>query len=255
MNRNLTLVAFFALIILLTPANSIFVHAEKTSTLTAIEDAHVWAPDRNYGNWEALIVETNPKGSSAYTYIKFDLSTLPKNAVITSATLNLRTSASRYIDATTISVHFCSDSSWNEQKITMDNRPAFDSQQLDSTTILEQSIKSPSSAISPKWYYWSVTPTCREQLNNDNMVTFVLVGESKDSDYPPFFDSKESSNSPRLTITYDEPLTSTSENQQHLDFTGYPTTTQIVIATMATIILALALLVFYLKRNKTKQYK
>ena len=180
--------AFIAIILLSFVYNPSFAQTKKTSTLTAIEDTHVWAADRNYGSWETLIVDVD----SAYAYLKFDLSGLPANISLTSATLSLRTSASRAIHETPISVHYCSDSSWREMQITWNNKPSFDSRSLDSTKILEQGLEVPS--ISSSWYSWTVTATCQTALKNANkLLTLVLVGEKTfDSRYeetnylPPF---------------------------------------------------------------------
>ncbi len=101
-------------------------------------------------------------------------------------------------------------------QITWNNKPSFDSCSLDSTIILKQTAR-----VLPSWYSWTVTSTCQTALKNTNkLLTFILVGEKtfeslfEEANYlSPFFDSRETSNPPKLTITYEEP----SEPEQPTD--------------------------------------
>lgn len=107
----------------LATANSVI--GGTTITLYPIADAYVDSEnnDTNYGSDSELRISKYEKAE--FSYIMFNLSIIPSDATIISATLRL------YLDwisayafgAAVISTYYCPDSSWSEYEITWNNKP------------------------------------------------------------------------------------------------------------------------------------
>ncbi len=183
--------------------NATPVIGSTTVTLYSIADAYVNAssPGTNYGSGASLCVSANSEED--FTYVKFDLTSIPSGSNIISAKLELYlsgTSGSFYYsfggDDDTISAYYCSDNSWAEPGITWSNRPV--------------------SALSPaptgSWSFgminyvneyksWDVT-TDVKTASSSGILTEALRFEIKTGNGQAFFHSREGSSRPKLEVEY-----------------------------------------------------
>ena len=101
----------------------------STVTLYSVGDACVNAsnPGTNYGAAGSMYVSANSE--QVFTYLKFDLTSIPSGANIISAKLAvylLDTGGNIYwMPADKIGAYYCPDSAWTEYGITWNNKPSF----------------------------------------------------------------------------------------------------------------------------------
>jgi hypothetical protein len=162
-------------------------------TLYPVADSYVDSanPNSNYGDSTRLLTKLN----SQYAYIMFDLSGIPSDANIISATLKVSLSdIGGYTGS--IGAHHCPDVSWTELGITWNNKPDFAETATDTVyfgLIVFHGYKS-----------WNVTADVKAALSKGKL-TEVLV-DYRSSSYASF-DSRERADSPRLEVEYSvEPI-------------------------------------------------
>ncbi|NOJ96329.1 DNRLRE domain-containing protein [Corallococcus coralloides] len=172
--------------------------ASTTVTLTPVADSYVspGVPDSNFGNHGTLVVNRE----FAEAYLRFDLSSLPANAVITAASLSaLAYDGYAYGGDGNVYTSFVADDSWQEMGITWNNRPA------------------PASSTVGEWFLWydftpedkrgvnsnaALIPVVQGELAGDTLVSFRLHSPG----YKTRYRSREYSNAaqrPALTLTYE----------------------------------------------------
>jgi len=135
--------------------------------------------------------------------LKFNLSTVPEGAIITSGTLELYAMGVVHIfepETYNISAHFCSDNSWSEQSITHLNQPDYENKAT--SWVL---VDTPE-----QWYSWDVTKLVERHVDarahGEDEATIVL--QENLNHRPAFnviFSSKENENEqhfPKLTIQW-----------------------------------------------------
>jgi hypothetical protein len=173
-------------------------------TLYPTADAYVnsESPDTNYGSEGTLLVSSNSEFN--YTYIMFDLSSIPSDADIKSANLSLYLYGTRGdvygVPADKIGVYRCSDTSWTELGITWNNKPSFDPTPTDTWSF--------SIIFYTKVYKrWNVTEDVIDAFTSEEMLTEVFKFEKKTGYGHAGFDSKEGSHKPKLDILYSAPPT------------------------------------------------
>ncbi|MCY1041579.1 DNRLRE domain-containing protein [Corallococcus sp. bb12-1] len=167
-------------------------------TLTPVADAYVTpdAPDSNFGLNTAWIVNRQ----YAQAYLKFDLSSLPANARITSVSLTAQAyDGYAYGGDGNVYTSFVADDSWSETGITWNNKPAA------------------SGTPSGEWFLWyNLTPEDKLGVNSNPALIPVVQGEL-DGDkslsfrlhspgYKTRYRSREYSNAsqrPKLVIQYE----------------------------------------------------
>lgn len=161
------------------------------------QDSYIdrWNPDDNYGSDSIMkLLSTFDEGAVWFSYVQFDLSSIPIGKEIISAKLKLRCTSSGTPADIDI---FESSEDWNENTITWGNTRKEWYPSPKATTYID----------STGWYSWDVT----EHVNNwysgvHANYGFVMV----QTDFVPHsseFVSKEHSNSdfrPMLDITYSE---------------------------------------------------
>jgi len=168
-----------------------------TVTLHSIADAYVNAssPGTNYGSSGSLYVSASSKLD--FTYVMFDLSSLPPGANIIYARLRMHLSDTGgniyWLPSDDIGAYYCSDNSWTEGGITWNNRPNFNSQPTDTFSF-------------PMMYYlnyksWDVTADVKQAFPSGTL-TEVIKFESKTGEGYAVFDSKENDDEPLLEIEY-----------------------------------------------------
>ncbi len=120
----------------------ISVIAQTTANISVSKDAAVYfrsgttAMDNNYGTHASLFVLTGTAGSSSTiwrSYVEIDLSSLPTNAVIKSATLHLQALSTLQNAGSNEVVLHKTTSSWDESTITWNNQPSYTTDVADPT--------------------------------------------------------------------------------------------------------------------------
>jgi hypothetical protein len=176
-----------------------------TVTLEATADSHVnsFNPDLNYGSETNIRTDitTGATKDYNYTYLMFDLSSIPSGAVIKSANLSLYLtgmSGNVPMGIGRIYVHYCSANSWTELGITWNNKPSFDSEATSYRSF------GPIVTVS-KYYDWNVTSDVSRALSNGKLSEVVKWSSYTDSDAwaRATFQSKEAvGGNPKLIIEY-----------------------------------------------------
>jgi len=173
-------------------------NSSTTVTVFSVADAYVnsSSSDTNYGDVGYLYVSAISEQD--FMYVMFNLSSIPSNANITSATLKLYLSSTGgqiyWLPADKIGAYYCSDSSWTELGITWNNKPSFNPEPTDTFSFpvvwLEKVYKS-----------WNVTEDVRTALPSGTL-TEVLKFTNKTGNGYAIFQSREGSNKPKLEVEY-----------------------------------------------------
>lgn len=167
-------------------------------TLYPTADAYVnsSSSDTNYGSASSVYVSANAELD--FIYVKFDLDSVPSDANILSASLDLllvNTGGTIYgIPSDIIGAYYCSNNSWTEDGITWNNKPTPNA--------------SPTSTWSFSLFYtigvyksWAVAADVIAAVPSGNL-TEVFKFSSKDGNGYAFFQSREATNKPKLEIEY-----------------------------------------------------
>jgi hypothetical protein len=187
-----------------------------TVTLYPTADAYVNAssPSTNYGSETSLYVGASSEED--LTYVKFDLASIPQEANVISAKLEIYLSGKSgniyAVPADRIGAYFCSDNSWQELGITWNNRPSFSSTPTGSWSFGMIDFTGYKS--------WDVTADVRTALTS-GIITEVLKFQSKTGNGQALFRSREGSSTPRLEVEYSTKLVSVV----HLESAQYPEAT------------------------------
>jgi hypothetical protein len=196
--------------------------ANSSRTIVTNADSFIWAYKLGgsivdlgvtRGSWDNLyIMNDSLRYDYCIAYLRFDLSTLPANITVLSATLSAHTVDGHIVNKTRVYVHYCADNSWNESTLLWNNAPSFNSDTLDSVVVEAQYP-----SLDGKWYAWNVVSATNATLGRtDKQLTLVLTAEEVaggSNYYIPFFFSREAeipgrqeSMAPKLTVTYSEEL-------------------------------------------------
>ncbi len=166
-------------------------------TITSVADSYVDSsnPDTNYGTLGRLNVSAN--SIQAYTYIKFDLSSIPQGVYIVNATLKVFLSGEGgnlyWLPADTVGAYRGQDNSWAEQVITWNSKPAFSSTATSEWLhgIIENA----------EYKTWDVTQDV-QSAQQSGVLTEVLRFSEKIGDGYLVFQSKDGSSTPKIDIEY-----------------------------------------------------
>ena len=198
-------------------APSLALAASTTVTLTPVADSYVSpdGPDSNFGNHGTFIVNRG----YAEAYLRFDLSSIPPDAVITAVSLSaLAYDGYAYGGDGNVYTSFVADDSWQEMGITWNNRPA------------------PAATPVGEWFLWyDYTPVDKLGVNSNAALIPVVQGEVAGDQrvsfrlhspgYKTRYRSREyatAAQRPALTITYrdNEPVTVALEPEADAYITG-----------------------------------
>ena len=165
----------------------------ESVTLDAVADSHVNSSDldANYGDRVTIYTQT-PEN---YAYFRFDLSSIPSDAVITSARLKIYFKAgSRWygpLGLAYVGCHYCPDLSWGEGELTFNNKPSFESAPTDEVSFGILAFEG--------YRTWDVTKDANTALGTGSLteVFSFTSGTGK-----MLLSSRESSNKPRLVLEY-----------------------------------------------------
>jgi len=175
------------------------VHAQKvySVTLNPIADAYVKSdePDTNFGGINSLDLYYYFKNYTSfviknykYSYLMFDLKSIPEGSIIKSAQLKLyayNVSATMKVDA-----HFCW-SSWSELEVTWKNAPSFS---LPATTGVNVGASG--------WHTWNITSDVSSALSSRKLTEVLTPEHTEEGSYSTSFWSREGSLKPELIINY-----------------------------------------------------
>ncbi|WP_297462260.1 DNRLRE domain-containing protein [Thermococcus sp.] len=240
--KRLSLILMAILVLSLIPATSFggVSAAETTAKLKPTDDAYVTdaRPDGNYGSSGSLYVGTYYRDHSNYrTYIKFDLSGLPKNAIIVSARLHAFTYVGAYSKDVNISAYAVENDSWSEDTITWNSKP-LRGEFLD-RDLVPNSNRGKNKA--KHWSVWNVTDFVKAEFQGDKVVSFVLISDVEGEVTERIsYNSKESrySTKPYLEIVYTLPegpqYRSIKEIRENWEEGKLVATSGIVIGTRST---------------------
>jgi len=136
-----------------------------------VEDSYICSndPDKNFGNNEKLLV-SEWAGGLQYSFLKFDLSSIPQNVIVISASLKLfYLERAGNPEGKTVDC-FRVLGSWSESSITWNSMPSYSSIKSDSCVV-------PSDL--GEWLIWDVTSDVRDFVNGFyGNYGWVLIGAS-----------------------------------------------------------------------------
>ena len=199
----------FLLVIMTVSSSSVSAYAQIS--FPAVADAYVdnANPNANFGsslflyahNYSESVGQAsagsgtqNEVGPIVRSWLKFDLSQIPSQATIRSATLRIHTSVWGTRSVNKIGVFVCEDNSWTESAITWSNAPSgLSSNSLDTLECANPDVD----------YTFDVTLAMKEKRS------FSLVLETIElSKEPAVFNSKDLNpdTGPTLVVEYDLPL-------------------------------------------------
>jgi hypothetical protein len=141
--------------------------------LFVAEDASVRGGDNsstNYGNSDQLEVKENSGSANndRVSFLKFDLSQL--SAPVYNARLRMRVSNSPPTPDALCNLHFVQDDTWNENTVTWENQPSFDS--------LLGTLSVPNAG---NWLEFEITPMVNAVLNGDKVLSLRLSEATMDN--------------------------------------------------------------------------
>ena len=146
--------------------------------------------DINYGTWENLVMDN--RVNRKYSYLTFDISTIPSEMIITSANLYLWCDARVGGGYTRIYAYSVENDDWNETAITWNNRP-------DAVTFLSEY-----SGDVRAWWNWDVKAFVESEHGGDKTASLCLM-PGDGNKFNTKFMSKEWWNpeyKPYLEVTY-----------------------------------------------------
>ncbi|WP_287587674.1 DNRLRE domain-containing protein [Candidatus Borrarchaeum sp.] len=165
--------------------------AQEDIELEPIADTYIRAtdPDENYGD-ETYLRVGDARLSNDYiriTYLLFDLSAI--DGSIQEATLKLYLKWSW--EARYIGIHECDDTNWNEDTLTWNNAPSYNSEAVDSFNV----------SRTLQWNEWDATDIAKGKQGQ--LVTIVVKARdpvNKIGDWTDFASKENDRNHPVLVI-------------------------------------------------------
>ncbi len=160
--------------------NNTLSSASSSSTENMIipiyEDESVVAnlPDSNFDantNGGGLFVGYEPTDGDSRSWLKYDLSSIPKEIGITSVSVNLYCNQEfMSTEDLPLAIYYSDDDTWSETTITWNNQPSFDASPLD----VIDTPASPNMFVPGTWYSWDVTSAFKTSLTQNKTLSLVL---------------------------------------------------------------------------------
>jgi hypothetical protein len=185
----------------LTPASELSITIQPDADIGKDAMVDAYHPDENYGTGPQLKVGHWTSVDPRYTrsYLQFDLSSLPENAVIVNAQLALRLSLTINIAETPAGAYVVEEN-WAEDGVTWNDQPDF-------AEMPESVTDVPASGIG-YWVYWTTTDMVKGwwdgSITNYGLV-LKDINEATEESQKGFFSSDSTSYHPKLIITYFDP--------------------------------------------------
>jgi 2',3'-cyclic-nucleotide 2'-phosphodiesterase (5'-nucleotidase family) len=146
-----------------------------TYSLLPVADSQVESgnPSSNYGTSSNLYVQSSSTSSygDERAWLKFDLSSIPATATISSVSLQLWNWKSAGAALPT-EVHGGTDDSWTQTGITWNNQPTF------GAALSTQTLAAGTSNV---WYNWDVTSFAQGKMSGDKLVSLVVKAATEGS--------------------------------------------------------------------------
>jgi hypothetical protein len=198
------ILASFSAIFYLPPVAATYIGPTDSTTLWSIADAYVNAssPDTNYGNDQYLYINASSTDlSQNLIYVKFDLSGIPQNAYIVSASLKLYFSGFSNLyygimgGGDAAGAYYCPDNSWTESGITWNNKPTFNETSTASSGF---------GYMFANYGYdsWDITEDVKTSLPLGTLTEVLKFNNKNDGYGYAKYQSKETTNKPKLEIQY-----------------------------------------------------
>lgn len=171
-----------------------------TTILNPEADAYVRGgtyANTNYGATTNLLTQTNAGAGSNYeTFIRYDLTSFI--GTVSSAKLRMYGGLNNTtIPSLNVEAHHCTDTTWQENAVTYNTRPAADSTVL-ATTPISGTVKG--------YYEWDITSKINALKNaGATAVTIKLNNTSASGTLAVFSSRQATSNKPQLVIAYTSP--------------------------------------------------
>ena len=174
------------------------VKASSQATILPSADAYVAEakPNVNAGA-DIYLYSYNWQNITNFVYMKFNFSSIPSQANITSIILRMRQAGVFTSTPATIGAFICDDNSWEESGITWNNAPA-----SSSTPVATVQIDTDNYGFGMVGTDYNFDLT--SALTGKSEVTLVLK-TLNESWSPDVFSSKEGNYAPKLIVTYDMP--------------------------------------------------
>ena len=150
------------------------------------------APNTNYGN-QTFLVAAESAGSYAGILIKFNVSSIPSYADITSSKLKLYfyTSPTNATNEINISTRLITSNSWNESNVTWNTRPSYSTQYSDKKALTNNY----------GWIEFNVTEIVERWINGSNPnYGITIVPDTASVNTEKRFYSSDSSNTTLRTV-------------------------------------------------------
>jgi hypothetical protein len=222
------------------------VYASNELNLSPSDDTYVTSrdPAANFGGTYAFEISNNTSVSTTWeivVWLKFNLSTVPKDASIVNASLQLYTYT--VSQTTNIQAYYCPNNSWSEWNLTYSNSPNYDTTPIDFETV----------AIPSQTYNWNVTQAVENAMHNNADAVTIVLGQQDQSTKISYvaFNSRDnlfsnSDYSPRLIIEYNSSPSPTIAPTPTPTMPGF---TAILTATVIVIAVILVSVVFRMRRK------
>lgn len=226
--KSIAIVISASLVIILACSLILVPHVSALETITLTATANITCTNASQSNNDSNdLIVANLYGVAHYSFLKFDLSSIPKDANIESIKLKLKSNTfipdgGRYVTAET------SSTDWTESTLTWDNKPEPDKYLNIKWVELMQD-----------WTAWD----CTYNLKNErDTVSIILTISTGTSGYVTFY-STQSAYPPQLEITYSPALPSSPIN---------PIISIIAIVGSFAFLGGMLFLIYFLKRGKAQ---
>ncbi|MCX7958754.1 MAG: DNRLRE domain-containing protein [Deltaproteobacteria bacterium] len=145
---------------------------ENYEVIPVLEDhsVHKWEPDIHPADETVLDVEGDENGNfNEGFYLKFNIDSVPNGYEIDEALIFLYCDYPQYPNAAEGGggdIYFVPVNNWSEKSITWNNKPAFDSQKMDSQGVIKRG----------NWYRFDVSPV----VKSNGVYSFAVMSSASD---------------------------------------------------------------------------
>ena len=181
-----------------------------TVTLTPIDDATVdeLNPSTNYGSDPTLEVTAESRPGDHFTFLKFDLSSLPAGAVVRGVRLSAQAfEGYAWGGNGSVYTRHVTDDSWDESTLTWDNMPAAEPTNLGSWWLWYDRTPRDQLGVNDSDL---LVPVVQQELDGDGRVSFRLHSPGYDTSYRSS-EHPTASERPQLVVGYLPSSTTTLE--------------------------------------------
>ena len=192
----------------------------QATNLSPVADAYVTGGKNagaNFGAATTLITQTNSSPNKSFeTFLKFDISGISTNLSSAVLRVNGRLNNTQ-TPSIAVEVHNVANTSWLENTITWNNKPAADAATLATTNV---------NSTTNQYYEWNITQqVVNARTAGLNFITLKLLNTSSTNNQVIFNSKEAATNRPQLLVTDGSALTRLTPsgiNQEQTSFLIYP---------------------------------